>query len=104
MKDDIIKLLKENLEGGEGENVKENIISKIYYNELDTLEEVPKSNEYNEITEKVRIAERRVFKEKSEEAIKQYMDLIYEREGIEAEEQFKLGFKLAVRVIIECLR
>ena len=34
---------------------------------------------------------------------KQYLEQNNEKEGIEAEEQFKLGFKTAVKIIIEGL-
>ncbi len=82
----------------------EDILKKIYYNELEALHEAPKDEEYVEITEKIIELEEILLKGENKDCIKRYMEYINERVGIEAENQFKIGFKTAIKIIIQCLK
>ena len=45
-----------------------------------------------------------LFKDFSQENVKKYIEYTNERNSIEAENQFKLGFKTAIRIILETLK
>lgn len=78
--------------------LEEDVIGKIYHNDFHFVEQVPTSEEYIEILESMKEQERRLL---LVEGFKEYMEDRNIKEGIEAEEQFKLGFKTAIRIIIE---
>ena len=80
------------------ENLEENIISKIYRNECDFAEQVPTTPEYVKILKQVREQEKELL---NFGTFKKYLEIRNTKEAIEAEEQFKLGFKTAIKLIIE---
>ena len=87
------------------ENLKRSIISKIYYNELEALEELPNSKEYINITNKIKTLEEEILNEWDDNSkIREYIEYLNERSGIEAEEQFKWGLKTGVQIVIESLK
>lgn len=80
------------------EYLKEDIISKIYRNECELIEKIITSEEYTEVIKKLKKKERELLKE---DEFREYLEIRNIKDAIEAEEQFKLGFKLAVKIIIE---
>ena len=84
----------------------EDVIGKIYNNELYLSQIIPDSKEYVELTKSnMNLAQyitKNVEGEVKTKFIK-YMEQINIKEGIEAEEQFKLGFKTAIKLIMEGL-
>ena len=87
------------------ENLKRSIISKIYYNELEALEELPNSKEYINITNKIKTLEEEILNEWDDNSkIREYIEYLNERSGIEEEEQFKWGLKTGVQIVIESLK
>ena len=78
--------------------LKEDFISKIYHNDLEFAEYEPTTSQYIKIKRQVREKERELNNIKM---FKQYLELRNIKESIEVEEQFKLGFKTAVKIIIE---
>lgn len=84
----------------------EDIIGKFYNNELYLSQILPKDKEYIRLTESnIRLAKDilKNLEGKSRSSFVQYMEQINIKEGIEAEEQFKLGFKTAIKLILEGL-
>ena len=80
------------------EYLEEDFIKKMYYNDLNFAEQEPKTKEYRDIVKKIKKQEEKLVK------IKEFKDYLEDRnikESMEAEEQFKLGFKTAVKLIIE---
>ena len=90
------------------ENVlKENSIKKFYYNEYNFLEEIPQSYEYNELIKKIQKKEKIISTFESSEFSKvfaDYLEMRNEKDGIEAENQFELGFRTAIKLIIDSLK
>ena len=82
----------------------EDIIGKIYYNELEVVQELPNTIEYIKITEKIKNIEKNLLKDNNKEEFKKYMEYINERSCMETENQFKLGFKTGIRIILEALK
>jgi len=80
------------------EYLKEDIISKIYRNECELIEKIITSEEYTEVIKKLKKKERELLKE---DEFREYLEIRNIKDAIEAEEQFKLGFKLAIKIIIE---
>ncbi len=80
------------------ENLEEDIISKIYRNECDFAEQMPATPEYVKILRQIREQEKELL---NVGKFKKYLEFRNTKEAIEAEEQFKLGFKTAIRLIIE---
>lgn len=80
------------------EYLKEDIISKIYRNECELIEKIITSEEYTEVIKKLKKKERELLRE---DEFREYLEIRNIKDAIEAEEQFKLGFKLAVKIIIE---
>ena len=67
---------------------------------------LPKNKEYIKLTKSnIDIAKSilAVLKAEDKNKFVQYMEQINIKEGIEAEEQFKLGFKTAIKIIIEAV-
>ncbi len=85
-------------------NLEEDIISKIYYNELEAVQELPNTIEYIKLTEKLKNIEKSLLKDANKEDFKKYMEYINEISSMESENQFKLGFKLGIRIILEALK
>ena len=76
----------------------EDIIGKIYNSDLYFAEYQPKSEEYLEISKSVREQEKKLI---SNKGFSEYLEMRNEKESIEVEEQFKLGFKTAIKLIME---
>lgn len=85
-------------------NEEEDIISKIYYNQLDGIEELPDTTEYMQITGKIKCLEKELLKNSNSNEIKEYIECINERTSMEVENQFKVGFKTGIKIIIEALK
>lgn len=84
----------------------EDLIGKIYNNDLSLSQMLPNSKEYIELTKSNIELAKFVLKNlegKPKQSFIQYMEQINIKEGIEAEEQFKLGFKTAIKIILEGL-
>ena len=88
----------------EKDNLERDIISEIYHNNLEELQMIEQSKEYIELSKKIKSTENMLLKEFKKENVKKYIEYINERNSIEAENQFKLGFKLAIRIILDTLR
>lgn len=86
--------------------LKEDMIGKIYNNNIFFSEYTIQNSDYEKLT-KSNVEISKYIIENSNNAIKnfflQYIEQVSEKEAIEAEEQFKLGFKTAVKLIIEGL-
>lgn len=80
------------------EYFEDDLISKIYHNDCDFAEQVPITEEYVEIMKYIKKQEKELM---YIEGFKKYLEVRNIKESIEMEEQFKLGFKTAVRIIIE---
>lgn len=80
------------------EYLNEDIISKIYRNDCDLTEQMITTKEYTEVMKKLKKQEKELLQE---EGFRKYLEIRNVKDAIEAEEQFKLGFKLAIRIIIE---
>ena len=96
------------LRGGNMENYNclteyedEDIICKIYRNECNFAEKVPTTQEYIELIQGLKKQERELL---AVDGFKKYLETRNVKDAIEAEEQFKLGFKTAVKIIIESYR
>lgn len=82
----------------------EDIFKKIYYEEKFMIRN---SKEYNNISKKMKKLESNILIELSEKGKKDfenYLEYIFQRESIDAEEQFEIGFKTAVKIIIRSLK
>lgn len=78
--------------------LEEDVIGKIYHNDFNFVEQVPKTKEYTEIVQTIRKQEKELV---DIEGFRKYLEIRNIKDEIEAEEQFKLGFKTAVKIIIE---
>ncbi len=86
------------------EDLERDIISKIYHNDLEELQMINQSKEYINLSNKIKLTEDTLFKDFTQENVKKYIEYTNERNSIEAENQFKLGFKMAIRIILETLK
>ena len=84
----------------------EDVIGKIYNNELYLSQIIPDTKEYVELTKSnmnlAKYITKNVEGEVKTKFIK-YMEQINIKEVIETNEQFKLGFKTAIKLIMEGL-
>lgn len=78
--------------------LEDDVIGKIYHNDFYFAEQVPKTEEYKEIMQEMKEQENELLKVRG---FKKYLETKNIKEAIEVEEQFKLGFKTAVKIIIE---
>lgn len=85
-------------------NEEEDIIQKIYYNDLEELQKINQTEEYIEITKKMKKLEKVLFKEFTKENVTKYIEYTNEKISIEAENQFELGFKTAMKIIFQALK
>lgn len=89
------------------ELLEEDLIGKIYNNNLYLSEYMPENKEYIKLS-KSNAQLSKIIMQNSDENLKdlflQYVEQNSQKEGIDAEEQFKLGFKTAVKLIMEGLR
>ena len=86
------------------ENSGKDIISKIYHNDMEELQYISESKEYWIISKKIRKIEKELSKNFTKDKVKKYIEYTNERNSIEAENQFKLGFKTAVKIILQALK
>ena len=86
------------------EDSENNIIRKIYHNNMEELEMMNQSKEYIQISKKIKKLEKILLKEFTEEKVEKYIEYTNEKISIEAESQFELGFKTAVKIILEALK
>ncbi len=86
------------------EDAQDNMIEKIYHNDLEELQNKNQSKEYVEIVKKIKNMEKTLFKEFNKENVSKYIEYTNEKVSIEAESQFELGFKTAVKIIFEALK
>ncbi len=86
------------------ENVEEDMIYKIYHNDMEDLQNMNQSKEYMKITRKIKKIEKILFKEFTKENVSKYIEYTNEKISIEAESQFELGFKTAVKIIFQALK
>lgn len=97
-----MKLLK-NL----GENIDDNIIENLYLNNLFLSEIVSEGQEYEKTKKEISKLEKDIIRNSNSETKEmffKYQEKTNEIESDEAKEQFKLGFKTAVKLIIEGLK
>lgn len=85
------------------EDSENNIIRKIYHNNMEELQMMNQSKEYIQISKKIKKLEKTLLKEFTEEKVKKYIEYTNEKISIEAESQFELGFKTAVKIILQAL-
>lgn len=86
------------------EDSENNIIRKIYHNNMEELQMMNQSKEYIQISKKIKKLEKTLLKEFTEEKVKKYIEYTNEKISIEAESQFELGFKTAVKIILQALK
>lgn len=86
------------------ENEEEDMIQKIYYNDMEDLQKINHTKEYAEITKKIKKMEETLFREFTKENVTKYIEYTNEKISIEAENQFKLGFKIAAKIILQALK
>ena len=86
------------------EDSENNIIRKIYHNNMEELQMMNQSKEYVQISKKIKKLEKTLLKEFTEEKVKKYIEYTNEKVSIEAESQFELGFKTAVKIILQALK
>ena len=86
------------------ENLEEDIINKIYRNNMEELQYINQTKEYIEVTKKIKKMEKMLFKEFTKENVTRYIEYINEKVSIEAENQFELGFKTAIKIILQALK
>ena len=86
------------------EDSENNIIRKIYHNNMEELQMMNQSKEYVQISKKIKKLEKILLKEFREEKVEKYIEYTNEKISIEAESQFELGFKTAVKIILQALK
>lgn len=85
---------------------KEDFIDKLYCNDLYLAEKSFTNKRYRQITQKTCEASNFILNNLEgtmKEEFLEYLEQINEKEGIEAKEQFKLGFKTAIKLIMDGL-
>ncbi len=85
------------------EDSENNIIRKIYHNNMEELQMMNQSKEYVQISKKIKKLEKILLKEFTEEKVEKYIEYTNEKISIEAESQFELGFKTAVKIILQAV-
>lgn len=86
------------------DDLEEDIIIQIYQNKLETIQKKPECEEYKEMTKKIREIEKTLLQTSQEDKIEELIECINARAGIEAKYQFRLGFRTAMRIIIDSLK
>lgn len=80
------------------EYLNDEILSRIYRNDCNFTEQMIVTDEYIEVIQALKKQERKLVEL---EEFKRYLEIRNIKDAIEAEEQFKLGFKVAIKIIIE---
>lgn len=87
------------------ELLNDDLIGKIYYGETYLAGKLPNTDEYKKVTQKIlKLSEKIRQNELMKREFEKYNEKVAEKEGIEAEFQFKLGFKVAVKLIMEAMQ
>ncbi len=86
------------------ENSEKDMISKIYHNDMEDLQCISETKEYLIISKKIKKLEKELLKNFTKDKVKKYIEYTNERNSIEAEDQFKLGFKTAIKIILQALK
>ena len=71
---------------------------------MEDLQCISESKEYLIISKKIKKLERELLKNFTKDKVKKYIEYTNERNSIEAEDQFKLGFKTAIKIILQALK
>lgn len=74
----------------------EEILEKLYRGDLYPIEQVPNTEEYNQILKEIALYEKDMLgkiNETEKKKFNDYLEKIESKQSIEAENQFKLGFK-----------
>ena len=82
----------------------QNILREIYYNQFETSDAKIKDKEYKKISKEIRKIEKKILNStnKAEKVhFERYFECITRRESLEAENQFKIGFKTAMKIVFE---
>ena len=84
----------------------DDILKKLYNNDLFLSEKLPESIEYKEISEKIRELEKKIIgiNEETGKYFREYIECVSQRESIDMEFQFELGFKTAVKLLVQGLK
>ncbi len=80
--------------------LEDDIISQIYNNNLNFSERNPETTEYLDIMKHMRKQEKELLQVGG---FKNYLETRNIKDTIEAETQFKLGFKTAIKILVEAL-
>lgn len=80
------------------------MICKIYHNDMEDLQCISETKEYLIISKKIKKLEKELLKNFTKDKVKKYIEYTNERNSIEAEDQFKLGFKTAIKIILQALK
>lgn len=78
--------------------LEDDIIGKIYHNDFNFEEKIPITKEYIEVMNFIKKQEKELLNIKG---FKRYLEDRNVKDAIEAEEQFKLGFKTAIKIVME---
>ena len=87
-----------------GVRIKKDIIKEFYYDGLENIQSELNIKEYKKVSKKIRKIESDIFENLSKEnreRIETYMEYITQRESIQAEHQYKVGFKTAIKLMLE---
>lgn len=85
---------------------KEEILEKLYRGDLYPIEQAPNTEEYKQILKEIALYEKDMLgkiNETEKKKFNDYLEKIESKQSIEAENQFKLGFKIGIKLIIESL-
>ena len=95
--------LKEVLEN----TLDKDIIKKIYYNDYNFSDQLPKTKEYKILQKDMRKQENKLLCVESEtfsNDFKFYLEMRNMKDDLEAENQFELGFKTAIQLIVNAVK
>lgn len=85
---------------------KSNIINELYNNELYLSEKLPDTFEYLQLTKDIQKLSNNIINnldKQNKRLFMEYSEKVNIKEGLESEHQFELGFKTAIKIIIEGL-
>lgn len=90
------------------ELLREDVIDKIYYDELYLAQKCPEDLEYNEIRRELNGISKQILDVVNNENLKEsflsYLEKSSIKEGMEAKSQFRLGFTVAIKIILDSLK
>lgn len=85
----------------------EDTIKKIYYNDYSFSEKLPNTEEYKRVVRKLKKKEEKFLQKENEffcKDFREYLEIRNIKEDLEAENQFELGFKLAIKIILDAIK